>query len=890
MELKEKDGWVPLTPAQSIPPRCEIKSTDNRPHEETVEAKSSNEPKIRTPKKRVPVKRLRMKRHRPKVYDEMKAVKPLTPKPQTPKRAKHTTKDNARAKRAKKDSPKTIVDPSKETVVEPSKEFDKELGDYNTNSCRKKLDFDSESKPNLEPKNLLVYRRRIFKCLKNSRKLGPNWTLFKKARMIRQRATEFAKFIGMFSIIPATKKQRKAIMNGYPKLNQALSRKQNPVRTCVSGKKITEDVEHPTPMKFTWSSKKKRSNISTRRRDLSSFVDDISKIELSETFLLKASTIRTRDRDRDEVLHMEMNESPQCPEMVGVEMDVPEHNSKTDILPESDLKIPYVGPSNEQENENETSSKQENENENVSTSQDCMPKANGFISEDAFMEALVDFVSQSIKGLHIDDKFNQLVVRDSLFNSKEKLDPSKKPKVDLDPETIRVWNLLMEKESGKNGNEDIEKEDDEKAKYWKKERELFEGRLDELIACLHLIQGDKRFSPWKGSVVDSVVGVFLTQNVSDHLSSNAFMSLAAKYPPPSVNGHNQLKIVEPLSGECDQMEKVQIAEPSFRECDQLLPMEKAQIGVDPVDVNKISSPGRKKGKLKDKQEITNWDELRVKHSQGTSKDRTDRTKDSVNWEAVRQTSVRELAKVILERGMNNLLAQRIKDFLDRLVRDHGSIDLEWLRDVPPDKAKEYLLSISGLGLKSVECVRLLTLHHRAFPVDVNISRVLVRYGWVPLQTLPEDVLIHLLNDANRLPNGSRGENTATKSSVSSGQNSIMNTTPSMLFNVDGDFPKAKNNSGDCEPIIEFPASPMHESTEIVDACAQTLDIEDLGSGSEDEMPTIELNDKELIKTLLSWMDREDDLSKALVALGPEVAEHYRPKLKHVERLRTEHHV
>ena len=32
------------------------------------------------------------------------------------------------------------------------------------------------------------------------------------------------------------------------------------------------------------------------------------------------------------------------------------------------------------------------------------------------------------------------------------------------------------------------------------------------------ISGDRHFSPWKGSVVDSVVGVFLTQNVSDHLS------------------------------------------------------------------------------------------------------------------------------------------------------------------------------------------------------------------------------------------------------------------------------------------------------------------------------------------------------------------------------------
>ncbi|KAK6123033.1 hypothetical protein DH2020_043229 [Rehmannia glutinosa] len=463
-----------------------------------------------------------------------------------------------------------------------------------------------------------------------------------------------------------------------------------------------------------------------------------------------------------------------------------------------------------------------------------------------------------------------------------------------------------------------------------RKRELFEGRMMNLSpACI----------------------LFKLTN-----PSNAFMSLAAKYPPPSLNEHNQVKIAKPQSDECDQifpMEKAQIVEPPFREYDQLLPIEKAQIGVDPMDGNKTSSPRRKKGKLEDKQEITNWDELRVKYSQDISKDRTDRTNDSVNWEAVRQTSVRELAKVILKRGMNNLLAQRIKDFLDRLVRDHGSIDLEWLRDVPPDKAKEveYLLSISGLGLKSVECVRLLTLHHRAFPVDVNISRVLVRYGWVPLQTLPENVLIHLLNQypeldsvqkflwpriehikqrklyqvhyhlilfgktmctkrrpnckacplrakcrhyasmcasANRLPDGSRGENMSTMSSISSGQNSMMNATPSMLFNVDGDFSEGRNNSRDCEPIIEFPASPMHESTEIVDACAQTLDIEDLGS--EDEMTTTELNDKKLIKTLLNCMDREDDLSKALVALGPEVAAHYRPKLKHVERLRTEHHV
>ena len=35
---------------------------------------------------------------------------------------------------------------------------------------------------------------------------------------------------------------------------------------------------------------------------------------------------------------------------------------------------------------------------------------------------------------------------------------------------------------------------------------------------------------WGGSVLDSVVGTFLTQNASDVLSSRAFISLAARFP------------------------------------------------------------------------------------------------------------------------------------------------------------------------------------------------------------------------------------------------------------------------------------------------------------------------------------------------------------------------
>lgn len=44
--------------------------------------------------------------------------------------------------------------------------------------------------------------------------------------------------------------------------------------------------------------------------------------------------------------------------------------------------------------------------------------------------------------------------------------------------------------------------------------------------------GDRRRTfLWSGSVLDSVIGAFLTQNVADHLSSSAFMIMAARFPP-----------------------------------------------------------------------------------------------------------------------------------------------------------------------------------------------------------------------------------------------------------------------------------------------------------------------------------------------------------------------
>lgn len=102
--------------------------------------------------------------------------------------------------------------------------------------------------------------------------------------------------------------------------------------------------------------------------------------------------------------------------------------------------------------------------------------------------------------------------------------------------------------------------------------------------------------------------------------------------------------------------------------------------------------------------------------------------------------------------------------------------------------------------------------------------------------------------------------------------------------------KASTETNKCEPIIEEPATPEQEFTELSQS-----DIEDLFYEDPDEIPTIKLNMEEFTATLQNYMQenmelQEGDMSKALVSLNREAASIPTPKLKNVSRLRTEHQV
>ncbi|WVZ09940.1 hypothetical protein V8G54_014470 [Vigna mungo] len=290
----------------------------------------------------------------------------------------------------------------------------------------------------------------------------------------------------------------------------------------------------------------------------------------------------------------------------------------------------------------------------------------------------------------------------------------------LDEETSRMWELLQQ-EKGYHENDQM------KRKYWENIRKIYQCKVESFIDHMHFIQGDRRFLPWKGSVLDSVIGVFLTQNVADYLSSSAFMSLASKYSLEKKEGN--LEKEETSIEDEDKNDSIKVDEK-----------------VTTKSLNGRSEEKKKTRKQEEEEEemkkkIKYWDSLRKIY---TTDFRSEDYMDSVDWEAVRVAKPREVAQTIAARGQHNIIGARVQTLLNSLKESNGSLDLEWLRYAPPKDVKEYLLAIRGLGLKSVECVRLLALRHTAFPVDINVARIVVRLGWVPIQPLPEYIQIHKL--------------------------------------------------------------------------------------------------------------------------------------------------
>ena len=107
------------------------------------------------------------------------------------------------------------------------------------------------------------------------------------------------------------------------------------------------------------------------------------------------------------------------------------------------------------------------------------------------------------------------------------------------------------------------------------------------------------------------------------------------------------------------------------------------------------------------------------------------------WEAVRDAPKSAVVRSIRSAGLANQKGPRIQKVLREITTERGSLDLEFLRGLPIEDARAWLMKFKGVGPKTAAIVLQFSLGMAAFPVDTHIYRVSGRIGLRPLRMTVE---------------------------------------------------------------------------------------------------------------------------------------------------------
>jgi len=97
-----------------------------------------------------------------------------------------------------------------------------------------------------------------------------------------------------------------------------------------------------------------------------------------------------------------------------------------------------------------------------------------------------------------------------------------------------------------------------------------------------------------------------------------------------------------------------------------------------------------------------------------------------------------LALAIKPAGYFNVKAKRLKSFVEWFVTKHGA-DVKSLRRIPPDRLREDLLSVKGIGPETADSILLYALDVPTFVVDAYTYRVLTRHGLIGEEATYDDM-------------------------------------------------------------------------------------------------------------------------------------------------------
>jgi len=113
------------------------------------------------------------------------------------------------------------------------------------------------------------------------------------------------------------------------------------------------------------------------------------------------------------------------------------------------------------------------------------------------------------------------------------------------------------------------------------------------------------------------------------------------------------------------------------------------------------------------------------------------------WEAVRDAETTQVIDAIRIAGLANQKGPRLQQVLRQITAERGSLDLLFLRDLPPEEVRSWLVRFKGVGPKTASIVMQFSLGMSAFPVDTHIYRVSGRLGLRPLKMSVEQAHLQL---------------------------------------------------------------------------------------------------------------------------------------------------
>lgn len=123
-------------------------------------------------------------------------------------------------------------------------------------------------------------------------------------------------------------------------------------------------------------------------------------------------------------------------------------------------------------------------------------------------------------------------------------------------------------------------------------------------------------------------------------------------------------------------------------------------------------------------------------SQNTNDVNRDRAFDALRtkfpaWEIVRDAKEKDVIEAIRPAGLANQKGPRIQQVLRAITKERGSLQLDFLADLPIEEARAWLTKFNGVGPKTAAIVLCFSLGKPAFPVDTHVFRVTGRIGLRP---------------------------------------------------------------------------------------------------------------------------------------------------------------